>query len=81
MLHSNPYWTCINIKGSYYILSGIYAHCLHQACISIIGLADDGPAAMSDVIRIGDQVLSVDGWAVRAHTSGVTCHQVMVRIT
>jgi len=51
-----------------------------EACISIVGLVDAGPAAKSGVIRVGDEVVSVDGWAVRANTIGTTCHDVMLRL-
>jgi hypothetical protein len=51
-----------------------------ETAISIVGLAASGPAAQSGEIEVGDEVVSVDGWAVRASAGGVTCRDVMQRL-
>ena len=52
-----------------------------EESVRIVGLVDGGPAAKSGVVSPGDAVLSVDGWAVNAGNSGVTCKDVMLKLT
>jgi hypothetical protein len=52
-----------------------------EESVQIVGLVEGGAADRSGVVRTGDVVLSVDGWAVKAGNSSVTCKDVMLRLT
>jgi hypothetical protein len=52
-----------------------------EESVRIVGLVQGGPADRSGVVCAGDEVLSVDGWAVKAGNSSVTCKDVMLRLT
>lgn len=52
-----------------------------EKSVRIVGLVEGGPADRSGVVCAGDEVLSVDGWAVKAGNSSVTCKDVMLRLT
>ena len=52
-----------------------------EESVRIVGLVQGGPADRSGAVCAGDEVLSVDGWAVKAGNSSVTCKDVMLRLT